>query len=463
MEIFDQNEEMKNHIKINMPENARKILSVIHSAGFEAYVVGGCVRDSILGRAPEDWDITTSAKPQQIKALFKRTIDTGIEHGTVTVMLGKEGFEITTYRIDGSYEDNRHPSDVSFTSSLEEDLQRRDFTINAMCYNEETGLVDMYGGMHDIRERTIRCVGDPVKRFGEDALRIMRAVRFSAQLDYSIEEATRKAIVTLAPTLKKISAERIQTELSKLIVSKHPEKMMDCYKMGITNIILPELDKCMDTMQNHPHHMYNVGEHIIVSVSNIRADKILRYTMLFHDIAKPESLFIDEAGIHHFHGHPAKGAEMAEKIMKRLKFDKITMNRVCNLVRHHDILMGEDITAYSVRKAVYEIGEEDFPLIFEIKDADIMAQSLYQRDEKLGAVNKMREIYREVVDKGDCLSLKSLAVHGRDLIEVGVKPGKEIGSILNAMLMDVLKYPEHNNADYLLGDANFGRFAVKEG
>lgn len=250
-----------NTIRIQIPEKAKFIIDRLAAAGFEAYAVGGCVRDSILGRIPQDWDITTSARPEQVKTLFPRTVDTGLQHGTVTVLLEKEGFEVTTYRIDGRYEDSRHPTEVIFTPNLEEDLRRRDLTINAMAYNDDRGLVDIYGGMQDIADKVVRCVGNPLDRFGEDALRILRAIRFSAQLGYRIEENTGDAIRQLAPLLKNISAERIQTELVKLMTSPHPDYLREAYTNGVTKVFLPEFDLAMETEQNHPHHCYSVGEH----------------------------------------------------------------------------------------------------------------------------------------------------------------------------------------------------------
>ncbi|WP_026651462.1 CCA tRNA nucleotidyltransferase [Butyrivibrio proteoclasticus] len=435
-------------MKINIPDNAKKILSVLHEAGYEAYVVGGCVRDALLGREPEDWDITTNALPMETKALFKRTIDTGIEHGTVTIMMGKEGYEVTTYRIDGKYEDSRHPKDVTFTKSLKEDMRRRDFTINAMAYNDEEGLIDNFDGVKDLNNKLIRCVGNAKERFSEDALRIMRAVRFSAQLDYDIEEETKAAISELAPTLKKISAERVQTELVKLLVSAHPEKIKDAYELGITSVILPEFDRCMETPQNNPHHAYNVGDHTVVALKNVRADKVLRLTMLMHDMAKPATIKIDEEGICHFYGHDQMGAEMAHGIFRRLKFDTKTMDRVCNLIKYHDCDM--ETTPRSVRRFMNKVGTEDFPLLLEVRTADVLAQSTYQREEKLDKIDKVRRIYEEVVAANQCITLKDLAVTGKDLIEAGITPGKQMGDILNAMLIDVLDEPDHNNKEYLL-------------
>lgn len=435
-------------ITIKLPDKVKQILNTLENAGFEAYIVGGCVRDSILGRKPEDWDITTSAKPEQVKALFRRTVDTGIRHGTVTVMLGSEGFEVTTYRIDGKYEDGRHPKDVTFTASLEEDLKRRDFTINAMAYNPERGLVDLFGGMNDIERRLIRAVGDPVSRFTEDALRIMRAVRFSAQLDYTIEPSTLSAIAEMAPNLRKVSAERICTELTKLLISPHPGELMTMYQTGITAIILPEFDACMVTPSNNPHHIYSVGEHIIHSVEAVRADRVLRYTMLFHDFGKPRCHFTDENGIDHFPGHARVSAEIAVHVMKRLKFDNDTLNKVELLVANHDLRM--DQTARSVRRGIARVGKDMFPLLMEVKVADGAAQAPYRLAEKKADVDRWMKLYREITARGDCIGLDQLSVSGKDLIDAGMKPGPEIGRVLGRMLQDVLDEPKHNNKDYLL-------------
>lgn len=439
-----------NKVKIQIPDKAEYIIKTIMDAGFEAYVVGGCVRDSILGRKPEDWDITTSAKPEQVKALFPRTIDTGIQHGTVTVMLAKEGFEVTTYRIDGKYEDSRHPKEVTFTPNLTEDLRRRDFTINAMAYNNETGLVDVFGGLEDIDSKMIRCVGNARERFGEDALRIMRAIRFSAQLGYSIEEETCEAIKELAPTLEAISAERIRVELEKLLVSPHPDYLRQAYEMGITKVILPEFDRCMETAQNHPHHMYNVGEHVLHSLDKVEPDRILRLTMLFHDIGKPVTISTDEEGISHFYEHHTVGEKMTEEILRRLRFDNDTINKVCKLVEYHDYGNSVVPDMRIVRRAVNRVGEEMFPLLFPVKRADVLAQSDYMRQEKLDNVDQWEQIYQEIVAQKQCVSLKDLAVTGKDLIAEGYKPGPELGKMLNELLMIVLENPQCNTKEYLL-------------
>ena len=378
-------------VRIRLPQKVHDIIETLQAAGYEAYAVGGCIRDSVLGKEPDDWDITTSAKPEEVKKLFRRTIDTGIMHGTVTVMMDKEGFEVTTYRIDGKYEDNRHPKDVTFTANLQEDLRRRDFTINAMAYNEKDGLIDIYEGLQDIDKGLIRCVGVAKERFREDALRMMRAVRFSAQLGYTIEDKTKEAIKELAPTLQNISAERIQTELVKLLVSDHPDYLKMAYETGITAQVLPEFDICMKTAQNNPHHCYSVGEHILHTLCYVKADKALRLGMLFHDIGKPQTLTIDETGITHNHGHPAAGEEMAVNVLKRLKFDNDTIDKVKKIVRNHD--RNIEPSAKSVRRAVHYIGEDIFPLLFSVKYADIMAQSSFQREEKLRKLQELKEIY----------------------------------------------------------------------
>ena len=436
---------------IQLPEKVKQIIQTITDAGYEAYAVGGCIRDSILGRIPDDWDITTSATPWQVKALFPRTIDTGIQHGTVTVMLDKEGFEVTTYRIDGEYEDSRHPKEVTFTPNLIEDLKRRDFTINAMAYNDEAGLVDIFDGMKDIERKLIRCVGDPAERFTEDALRMMRAVRFSAQLGYEIEEQTCKAIRQLAHNLSHISAERIQVELVKLVTSPHPENLQIAWESGITAVVLPEFDACMKTQQHNPHHCYSVGEHTLKAMEAVRADKVLRLTMLFHDIGKPEKRITDEKGIDHFYGHPSLSEEMSRVILRRLKFDNYTIYLVTNLVRYHDYKV--EPTQKSVRRAIMKIGEDIFPLLFEVKKADTDAQSDYLRQEKLESLETVHRIYEQIIAEKQCVSLKTLAVTGKDLIDAGMKPGKELGEVLKALLDYVVEDPSRNRKELLMEEA----------
>lgn len=442
---------MTNDIQISLPEAVSGIIDTLQKAGFEAYAVGGCVRDSILGRQPDDWDITTSAKPEQVKALFKRTIDTGIAHGTVTVMHGRTGFEVTTYRIDGEYEDARHPKDVTFTASLEEDLKRRDFTINAMAYNETDGLVDIFNGIEDIEKKVIRCVGNPAERFTEDALRMMRAVRFSAQLGYEIEEGTKRAVMQMAESLSKISAERIRTELVKLLTGSHPEMIQSCYETGMTAVFLPEFDRMMETGQNNPHHCYSVGEHTIHALTQVEGEKVLRLAVLFHDIGKPLTKSTDETGVDHFYGHAGESARIARAAMRRLKFDNNTTDRVVRLVKAHDVKIEPGVKY--MRRAINRLGMDLFPDLFAVKEADRKAQSDYLQTEKEAELVRMRREYEEIQKSGDCVSLKNLAVSGSDLIAAGMNPGKELGITLKSLLELVLENPSLNKKEALLEEA----------
>lgn len=433
---------------IKLPKDVSNIINTLQDAGYEAYAVGGCVRDSILGREPDDWDITTIAAPAAVKALFARTIDTGIQHGTVTVLIGNTGYEVTTYRIDGVYEDSRHPKEVTFTASLEEDLKRRDFTINAMAYNDKDGLIDCFEGRRDLKEGIIRCVGNPLERFTEDALRMMRAVRFSAQLGFAIEEKTKAAIGILAQRLMAVSAERIQTELVKLVTSPHPDYLRVAYETGITAVIFPEFDAAMKTPQNHPHHIYCVGEHVLHSMLAAPPDKVLRLAMLFHDLGKPLVRTTDAEGIDHFKGHAAISKEIAENVLRRLRFDNDTKKKVTLLVRYHDYPIEE--TQKALRYAAHTIGVQLLPLLFVVKRADAAAQSDYRREEKLKKVEKLEGLYQEVLEQKQCLSLKELAVNGKDLMSLGMKPGREIGETLEKLLLLVLENPEYNTKEYLL-------------
>lgn len=432
---------------IRLPEDVATIIRVLKNAGYEAYAVGGCVRDSLLGRKPNDWDITTSARPDEVKRLFKRTIDTGIEHGTVTVLLHHVNYEVTTYRIDGKYEDNRHPKEVIFTPSLKEDLKRRDFTMNAMAYNEEEGLVDLFDGAKDLQRKVIRAVGDARQRFREDALRMMRAVRFAAQLGYTIEDKTNEAIHMLCANLKTISAERIQVELVKLLESDNPQNMLLLYETGITAQIFPEFDLIMKTEQKHPHHCYSVGMHTIHAMECVENDKILRLAMLFHDIGKPLVKTTGEDGYDHFHGHAAQSEEIAKQVLRRLKFDNHTIDYVCKLVRFHDqkIILQEKY----VRRALCRMGEDIFARLLKVKHADVMAQSAYLRTEKVKELSDLETLFDKVVKQEQCFSLKDLALSGKDLISLGICPGPKLGNCLHALLEIVLDDPSQNTKEKL--------------
>ncbi len=450
-------------MKFQIPQKVNDIIEALMKHGYEAYAVGGCVRDMVLGREPEDWDITTSATPQEVKKIFRRTVDTGIQHGTVTVLLEKDHYEVTTYRLDGIYEDNRHPKEVSFTSSLVEDLKRRDFTINAMAYNEKEGFIDLFGGLQDIKDSLIRCVGSAEERFNEDALRILRAVRFSAQLGFEIEEETLSAIRSKVNHLNNISAERIRVEFTKLLLSDHPDRLRLLYEIGITGVVLPEFDAMMTTGQKNIHHIYSVGEHTMHAVSEVagsqkekryelRERTILRWTMLLHDIEKPNTISIGKDGQNHFYGHQEKGATTAKKILRRFKFDNGTMEDVVHLIRWHDYRFVA--TPAGMRKAMSRIGKEYMELLFEVNRADTSAKNPKHTGDKYEKLAAARKLYQEIVSNGECVSLKELNVNGRDLIAAGLKPGKELGEILNKLLGEVLEDPGKNERETLLALAN---------
>lgn len=396
-------------MKIRMPAGARAVISSLQARGYEAYAVGGCVRDSVLSREPDDWDITTSASPSEVKEVFTRTVDTGLQHGTVTVLMGKDQYEVTTYRIDGEYEDGRHPKEVIFTASLKEDLKRRDFTINAMAYNDDEGLVDLFEGMSDLQRKLVRCVGEPTERFSEDALRILRAVRFSAQLGFGIHSDTADAVRKLAPTLSKISAERIAAELTKLLISPRPEYLYRAYELGITRVVLPEFDRMMEQQ---------TGEAALHAAKRVRPVRALRFAAVLY---------------------PA-GEQAAVSLLRRLKFDNDTIRTAARIIRHMDRQLCEDPAA--VRHAVYEVGEDIFPLLLEVRSA-------YADEKTSQQIQRVQECYETICREGQCVSLKTLAVTGRDLIRLGCRPGPALGELLEAALHEVLDDPKKNTKEYL--------------
>ena len=446
-------------MNFSIPKKVNEIIEELTRHGFEAYAVGGCVRDMVLGREPEDWDITTSATPYEVKKIFRRTVDTGIAHGTVTVLMDKEHYEVTTYRLDGEYEDNRHPKQVEFTSSLTEDLKRRDFTINAMAYNEKEGFIDLFGGMEDLNKGLIRCVGSAWERFEEDALRILRAIRFSAQLGFMIDEKTLDAIRDKVGNLRNISAERIRVELTKLLLSDHPDRLRLLFDTGITSVVLPEFDAMMKTEQKNIHHSYSVGEHTIIAVSEVagklkerryetRERTILRWTMLLHDVEKPNTITLGKDGQNHFYGHQEKGAQTAKSVLRRLKFDNDTIDAVVHLIRWHDYRFV--LTPSGMRKAAAKIGKEYMELLFEVNRADTSGKNPLHTKDKFERLAVARQLYAQILSKEECVSLKELKINGKDLIAIGMKPGKEMGEILGSLLSEVLENPSLNERDTLL-------------
>lgn len=455
---------------MNIPENVSLIINILEKNGFEGYAVGGCVRDMVLGRKPEDWDITTSARPEQIKALFRRTIDTGIEHGTVTVLIGGGAYEVTTYRVDGDYGDHRHPETVKFTPNLTEDLRRRDFTMNAMAYNPASGIVDKFQGMEDISRKLIRCVGDARERFEEDALRMFRAIRFAGQLQFGIEEKTFEAICEKAPTIVHVSAERVRTELTKLLVSDGQDRLLLAEEAGLSRYFLPELDAMLETEQNNPHHAYDVGHHAMEAVRHInrlckenqeidaKAHVSLCYAALLHDVAKPSCKTTDADGVDHFYNHNELGEKKAREILRRLKFDNETVSIVTRIIRYHDrrhencLVDGRysEKGKHSMRRLVNRIGIDAMPLLFILQEADLLAQSKYKQEEKLKKLSAARRCFREICEAGDAVTIKDLAVNGRDLMALGINPGPELGRILQELLENVMEEPERNEKEWLL-------------
>ena len=428
-------------IQIKLPKDVAFIIEELNRAGYEAYAVGGCVRDTLLNREPKDWDITTSASPWEVKKLFRRTIDTGLQHGTVTVMLHHVGYEVTTYRIDGEYEDGRHPKKVTFTKSLVEDLKRRDFTINAMAYSEKSGIVDEFHGISDLEEQVIRCVGNAKERFYEDALRMLRAIRFAAQLGFTIEEKTEEAIGSLADTLEKVSRERIQVELNKLLLSMHPECIKKVYQVGLSPYALPNTEAFWKE---------DVQDKVVRMIEYLPVDSILRW-----------------AGFLSF----CKKASEAEQILRGLKFDNHTIEYVSKLIQY--LPRKTEPEEVKIRYAIYEMGEEIYPLYLILKRAELTAEQEIIKEEQniIGqeVVDKKREInqkevqkqleeteylYHKIMERGDCVSLKKLAVTGKDLIAEGIPSGKLLGELLNQLLFKVLEDPTINKKDILLKQLN---------
>jgi len=426
---------------ISLPDDVKRIISALEKRGFEAYIVGGCVRDALLGRKPDDWDLTTSARPEEIKALFPRTIDTGIKHGTVTVLIGRNTYEVTTYRTDGIYEDGRHPTSVTFVPNLEEDLKRRDFTINAMAYNMDKGLVDLFGGKEDLRLGWIRCVGVPEERFGEDALRVLRAIRFSAQLGFRVEEQTYEAIRKLAPTIVKVSAERVQVELVKLLVSARPEVLEDMLKTGLARFILPEFEDLADR---------GLADRAIQVIRRLRPEKVLRLAGLYQDAAPlksvPEKKVSGEEERRALAGEDAAARTAARTALRRLKFDNDTISKVSALALFHACRIEPD--RRSVRKAAARMGTTIFPLWLELSRANSETEPSSKDSQTV--LEKLDSLYASILEEGDCISLSGLAIGGRELLEAGIPRGPRIGETLEKLLDRVLEEPALNRREILL-------------
>ena len=432
----------------DLPTAVKNALSRLQEAGYEAYIVGGCVRSALLGQKSADYDITTSAHPEQTMAVFagERVIETGLRHGTVTVLLDGEALEITTFRVDGTYSDARHPDAVRFTNALTEDLARRDFTMNAIACDLSGDLHDPFGGQKDIAAHIIRCVGEPQRRFEEDALRILRALRFAATLGFALDADTDAALRRSAPRLKNISAERIRTELLKLLCGKNARRIVLDY-VDVLGVILPELLPMKGFDQHHPCHIYDVLEHSVVAMENTPPEGVLRLTALLHDVGKPDCFTLDEAGNGHFYGHPQRGVEIAENILARLKLERAASKRILLLIKYHDQQI--EGTEKSVRRLLSKIGPDAFRDLMLIKRADNFGQGMALRHRQ-GQYDVLEQIADKILSEHQCFSLRDLAVSGRDLMALGMREGPEIGKALRFLLAAVMDERVENEKDALL-------------
>ncbi len=436
--------------KINIPIGAVTILKKLQNFGYEAYVVGGCVRDSLLGRVPKDFDITTNCLPEEVISIFESTckvIPTGLKHGTVTI-LGDEGipYEVTTFRIDGEYLDNRHPEKVQFTSSLKDDLSRRDFTINALAYNNENGLIDCFGGVNDLKNKIIKCVGNASDRFNEDALRMLRAIRFQAELNFKLDKDISESIPNLSENINDISIERIREEFNKIIFAD-ASKIKELSDLGLLKCFIPEFEICFRTKQNNIYHVFNVAEHILCSINNIEDNLVLKLTMFFHDIGKPNCLSTDEKGVDHFYKHPKESVKIAKEILTRMKYDNKTIDRVLVLVEYHDMQI---VSKKQIRRLLNKIGEDNLIDLLKVKEADMKAQNLDFYDIRHNELEVVRTEINSILEEEQCFKLKDLKINGNDLIKMGINPGKEVGIVLNTLLDRVLENPQLNTREKLI-------------
>lgn len=439
-------------MNIVLPKNVKLIIDILNNYNFEAFIVGGCVRDSIIGLTPHDWDICTNAKPEEIKKCFANfnTFDSGIKHGTISIVIDGEVYEVTTYRIDGTYSDNRRPDNVTFTSDIAKDLARRDFTINAMAYNEQCGLIDPYGGREDLSYKIIRCVGNPDFRFNEDALRIIRALRFASVYDFVIENETSKSICKNAGLLKNIAVERISVEFNKLLCGNGTEEILNNYR-DVIAVFIPEIKPMFDYSQHTKHHNRDLWRHTTYSVKSIDKMPLLRMSMLLHDIGKPKACKRDEDGTCHFKGHPKYSAEMAEIILRRLKYPTDFIETCITLIKYHDVRFNG--SKRQLRHVMSAIGDKNVELLLKIQRADILAQSDYKHKEKLEKLNLACKVYKEILADKDCFTLKQLEINGNDIKKLGVTEGVKIGKILKMLLSLVIEDKLENEKSALLNKA----------
>jgi len=436
-------------MKIQIPSDVNKILDILNSYGYDGYIVGGCVRDSILNRTPNDWDICTNCIPEKILDIFSsfKVIPTGLEHGTVTVVINDENYEVTTYRIDGAYTDGRHPEEVIFTSNLKEDLKRRDFTINAMAYNDKVGLIDYYGGIEDILSKKIKCVGNPLERFSEDYLRMLRAIRFSTQLGYKLDYDTFKAINILSKNIKYISVERIREELNKILKANIPSKGIKLLNItGVLKYIIPELEMYVRFNEQNSNLDEECFNHILNVVDNTESDLILRLCALFHDIGKYETNDLDDKDIDHFYKHNVESSKIIKKIMKRFKYDNKSIEQAVVLVKEN-VLGYENVEDKSIKKLINRVGAHNIDRLFKLQIAEARAT---KKEDDISSVLKLKSRVKRILNEKQPLSIKDLKISGSDLIKLGVHQGKQIGIILNELMEIVLENPELNRKDSLM-------------
>lgn len=433
---------------MDMPKNVDTAINLLQLAGFEAYAVGGCVRDSLLGKTPNDWDITTSAKPEDMKSVFAdfHCIDTGIKHGTVTVVIDGEPLEITTFRLDGEYEDNRHPKSVTFTSNLGADLGRRDFTVNAMAYSKMTGTVDLFGGQNDLKNKIIRCVGDPDRRFNEDALRILRALRFASALDFEIEEKTAQSLLKNRALLGNISEERIAKELLKLVCGKGAKRILTDFAPVLFEI-LPELQPMYKNSHDNPHHCYDIYEHTLIAVESIDPEPTLRFAMLLHDCGKPAVKKFDENGVAHFYGHQRISAEISAQILARLKVSNKFRDEILFLVSNHDRWELYENTE-KMPRYLSKFGLDGVLKLLKVMRADVLAQSPEYRY-RLDQIADAEEIAKNLAAQKPCLSLSELQINGRTLMDIGIPQGRKLGAVLAQLLDEVIDGVTKNTQEAL--------------
>lgn len=433
---------------MDMPKNVDTAINLLQSAGFEAYAVGGCVRDSLLGKTPNDWDITTSAKPEDMKSVFAdfHCIDTGIKHGTVTIVIDGEPLEITTFRLDGEYEDNRHPKSVTFTSDLGADLGRRDFTVNAMAYSKKTGTVDLFGGQNDLKNKIIRCVGDPDRRFNEDALRILRALRFASALDFEIEEKTAQSLLKNRALLGNISEERIAKELLKLVCGKGAKRILTDFAPVLFEI-LPELQPMYKNSHDNPHHCYDIYEHTLIAVESIDPEPTLRFAMLLHDCGKPAVKKFDENGVAHFYGHQRISAEISAQILARLKVSNKFRDEILFLVSNHDRWELYENTE-KMPRYLSKFGLDGVLNLLKVMRTDVLAQSPEYRY-RLDQIADAEETAKNLAAQKPCLSLSELQINGRTLMDIGIPQGRKLGAVLAQLLDEVIDGVTKNTQEAL--------------